>query len=396
MKHFDDAPVGERRWHFPWLSETAERQLFAVAPSGVAADSSVRTLGLGLGATLYVPAGRAKLVATLRQAASAGAVAAVICLEDSIGAADLEAAEANLSAELSDLPESTRAGLPMLFVRPRSPEHLVQVATRHRRAVDRFVGACLPKFTATNAGAWFAGLRSVEEIVGRPFLAMPILEGPEVLYLESRTDELVRVAAVLDQHRDRVVAVRIGGTDLCALLGLRRSIDETAYDIGPLRSCIADIVNVMGRAEGGFVISGPVCEYFEREPRLWKPQLRESLFVEGRVTSGRSGLRSSLIKQHLDGLIKEAVIDRANGLAGKTVIHPSHVLPVNSLAVPTYEEWTDATAISQSKAGVSASAFGNKMNETRPHASWAARVLERSQIFGVLAMGASFVDLLDA
>jgi len=139
-----------------------------------------------------------------------------------------------------------------------------------------------------------------------------------------------------------------------------------------------------------------VWEYFDREPRMWKPQLRESLFDDGSGTQVRMRLRSELIKQHLDGLIREAMADRANGLSGKTVIHPSHVLPVNALSVPSFEEWVDASAVVSGTAGVAASQFGNKMNEMGPHATWAARVIERAEVFGVLAEGASFVDLIDA
>lgn len=384
------------RWHFPWLSEAEEARLFSVPPMGVSPERSVRALGIGLGALIYIPARRANLVMALHQAAACGAVAAVACLEDSVATHELEAAEANLSAELSELSETTRANLPMLFVRPRTPEHLEQIALTLRSAAERIVGACLPKFNAAGAEAWFDSLRFVSEILGRPFLVMPILEGPEVLGIETRTAELLELKAVLGNHREEVVAVRIGGTDLCGLLGLRRSIGETIYDLAPLRSCIAHIVNVLGRADGGFVLSGPVWEYFEREPRMWKPQLRESLFDDGSGTQVRAELRSELIKLHLDGLIKEAVADRANGLTGKTVIHPSHVLPVNALAIPTYEEWVDATAVISASDGVSASRFGNKMNEMRPHAAWAARVLERADVFGVLAEGASFVDLIDA
>ncbi len=284
----------------------------------------------------------------------------------------------------------------MLFVRPRTPGHLVSLARKYRCAIDRVVGACLPKFRLADAEEWFASIARVGEAIGRPFLAMPILEGPEVLHVETRVKELLGVRAVLDAQRDVVVAVRIGATDLCGLLGLRRSLDETIYDLAPLASCIADIVNVFSRSDSNLVISGPVWEHFVREPRMWKPQLRESLFADGQGSTSRSSLRSGLIKQHLDGLIKETVSDRANGLIGKTVIHPSHLLPVNALAVPTYEEWTDACSIASRTSGVEASLFRNKMNEAGPHGSWADRVLERSETFGVLADGASFVDLIDA
>lgn len=384
------------REHFPWLTAQERDRLFHRPPGGVASDAPAGQLGAGLGATIYIPSGRPNLLAALRQAGECGAVAAVVCLEDSVATEDLLAAEQNLSVELVGADDRTRSQLPMLFVRPRTPRHLEELATKYRGAIDQITGACLPKFKAVDADEWFACVNRVADALGRPFLAMPILEGPEVLHAETRVTELLQVKAALQARRDAVVAVRIGATDLCGLLGLRRGLDETIYDLVPLASCIADIVNVFGRAEGRLAISGPVWEHFAREPSIWKPQLRESLFSSGSGSMNRSALRSDLIKQHLDGLIKETVSDRANGLAGKTVIHPSHVLPVNALAVPTHEEWADACSITARTSGVEPSRFGNKMNEAGPHSSWARGVLERAEIFGVLAEGASFVDIIDA
>ena len=89
--------------------------------------------------------------------------------------------------------------------------------------------------------------------------------------------------------------------------------------------------------------------------------------------------------------------DRANGLVGKTVIHPSHVRAVNALSVVTLEEYQDALSILRLAGnGASASSFGNKMNEPKPHRTWAERILARSRAFGVYAEGVSFVELLDA
>ena len=45
----------------------------------------------------------------------------------------------------------------------------------------------------------------------------------------------------------------------------------------------------------------------------------------------------------IDGLIREVQLDRANGLVGKTGIHPSHVAVVHALSVVSHEEYRDAT-----------------------------------------------------
>nr|WP_268760503.1 HpcH/HpaI aldolase/citrate lyase family protein [Protofrankia coriariae] len=91
------------------------------------------------------------------------------------------------------------------------------------------------------------------------------------------------------------------------------------------------------------------------------------------------------------------MLDKANGLLGKTVIHPSHVPAVHALHVATHEEYTDAMAIlADDTGGVRPSHYANKMNELRPHRTWAEGVLRRSRAFGVLREGHTFVDVLAA
>jgi citrate lyase beta subunit len=107
------------------------------------------------------------------------------------------------------------------------------------------------------------------------------------------------------------------------------------------------------------------------------------------------------VRQSLDGLIREIVLDKANGMVGKTVIHPSHAAAVHALSVVSHEEYCDAKAICEDYAGdggggVLRSVYMNKMNEVRPHLSWAERTLVRAEIFGVAAEGLGFVDFLDA
>ena len=105
-----------------------------------------------------------------------------------------------------------------------------------------------------------------------------------------------------------------------------------------------------------------------------------------------------MLAADLDGLIREVVLDRANGLVGKSVIHPSHVAAVNSLSVVSCEEYLDALDVlgTESAGGVASSAYRNKMNESKPHTAWARRTLLRSRVFGVAQEDVSFVDLLGA
>jgi len=85
-------------------------------------------------------------------------------------------------------------------------------------------------------------------------------------------------------------------------------------------------------------------------------------------------------------LISEVMLDKANGLIGKTVIHPDHILPVQALYVVTHEEYCDARDIlaNGGNGGVTKSVYKNKMNESKPHTFWAQRIMELSKIYGVL------------
>ncbi|RHA44315.1 HpcH/HpaI aldolase/citrate lyase family protein, partial [Cellulomonas rhizosphaerae] len=228
---------------------------------------------------------------------------------------------------------------------------------------------------------------------GRRLWGMPVIESPEMIHRETRDDQLLAVRGLLDKHRDSVLAVRTGATDLSGVYGIRRGRDLSIYDVRLVAEVLTDVVNVLGRADGtGFVVTGPVWEYYGGNERLFKPRLRQAPFL----ASDAEHLRTDLITQDLDGLIREVVLDAANGLTGKTVIHPSHVPVVHALSVVPHEEFVDASDILGRTAGASASAYRNKMNESRPHRAWAERVLTRAKVFGVAEADVGFVDLLGA
>jgi citrate lyase beta subunit len=371
--------------HFACLDEDVIRALFDRRPEPFTADSERQTVAVALGATLYMPGTRPALARDVERRSAAGVMSAVLCLEDSIADADLVAAEANVVEQVRLLAgRSTRADAPLLFVRVRSAEQISDLVERMGPASARLTGFVLPKFTAERGVAFLDHLTKAEEVAGVPLLAMPVLESAEVLYRERRTDCLQRIGDLLAEHRHRVLALRLGAADMSGLYGLRRQRDVNVYDVGLLRDVITDIVNVLGRADGsGFVITGPVWEHFDAPERLFKPRLRSTLFADD------AELRQQLLR--------EVVLDKANGLLGKTVIHPGHVAPVHALLVVSHEEYDDARAIVQAPGGgASSSPHGNKMNEAGPHRPWAQAVLRRAEVFGVSRAGQGVVDLLSA
>ncbi|MFG3110771.1 HpcH/HpaI aldolase/citrate lyase family protein [Streptomyces tendae] len=382
--------------HFGQIAPDVRKRLFHQEPCSFTADSPARLLSAALGATLYSPATRPNLADDILKQGGRGLVSMVLCLEDSIDDADVPVGEANLVRQLTDLAERSGDDVPLLFIRVRTPEQIPDLVRRLGPAVRLLSGFVLPKFTEERGIPFLEALTAAEATSGRRLFAMPVLESPDLLYRESRVQTLEGIFRAVDKYRDRVLALRLGVTDFCSSYGLRRGPDMTAYDVQIVASVIADVVNMLARADGtGFTVTGPVWEYFRVQERMFKPQLRQSPFLEGQAVE----LRQKLIEHSMDGLLREISLDRANGLLGKTCIHPSHVLPVHALSVVSHEEFSDAQDILRPErcgGGVMRSAYTNKMNEVKPHRAWAERTLLRAEIFGVANEDIGFVELLAA
>lgn len=326
-----------------------------------------------------------------------GLASMVICLEDSIADHEVDKAEKQLVAELNHLADALGKGylsqdeLPLIFVRIRSLDQLKHIAEAAGEALKVLTGIVIPKFEPV-AGKKILKFINQLNTTGDLLYAMPILETKKIIEKETRLEELLEIKAVVDEYRELILNVRIGATDFSGLYGIRRNADTTVYDIGVIRDCISDIVNVFLRFDSPYVVSGPVWEYFSSTQRILKPQLRQTPF-------GQEGLkwRTELIDRHMDGLIQEILMDIANGLTGKTIIHPSHIKTVHALNAVSYEEYIDAKNIleeAENHNGVRKSAFANKMNEIKPHYYWAQKILRKSQVYGVLQDGITNIDLL--
>ncbi|MEU9451644.1 HpcH/HpaI aldolase/citrate lyase family protein [Streptomyces sp. NPDC048277] len=384
--------------HFGHIAPDVRQRLFHQEPCAFTADSPARLLSAALGATLYSPATRPRLADDIVKQAGLGVVSMVLCLEDSIGDEDVPAGEENLVRQFADLAERERAGteLPLLFIRVREPEQIPDLVRRLGASVSLLSGFVFPKFTEERGIPFLQALDGASTRSGRRLFGMPVLETPELMYRETRVDALEGIARAVDKYRDKVLALRLGVTDFCSSYGLRRAPDMTAYDVQIIASVIADVVNMLGRADGtGFTVTGPVWEYFRVPERMFKPMLRSSPFLEGQAVE----LRERLIEHAMDGLLREISLDQANGLLGKTCIHPSHVIPVHALSVVSHEEFCDAQDILRPErggGGVLRSAYTNKMNEVKPHRAWAERTMLRAEVFGVANEDVGFVELLAA
>ena len=360
--------------HFGHLAETERERLFACPPEEVRRDDAPDRLAVALGATLYTPATHPNLAASLERCAQRGVLSTVLCLEDAVADRDVPAAEANLVTALHEHVARSSAGDggcagsrgPLVFVRARSADQVARVVDALGADVAALTGVVLPKVTAATAEPMLDAVARAGARAGHRLLAMPVLESAPVMHVETRPAELAGLAAVLARRRADVLAVRLGTTDLAGLYGLRRPRGLTAYDVAVLAHLIADVVNVLGRADGtGFVVSGPVWEHFGGD----------------------------------DAFGREVVLDLANGLLGKTVIHPGQAAVVHGAAVVGHEDFVDACdvlAMAAAGGGVAASRARASMNEARPHGAWARTVLARAAVFGVARPGVTAGDLADA
>ncbi|MDD9271225.1 HpcH/HpaI aldolase/citrate lyase family protein [Paenibacillus sp. GCM10023248] len=359
--------------YFNYLTPDEQKALFYLPPTSFDNHSSKEVLASSIGAALYMPATRPTIAENIAFGKVEGLVSAILDLEDAVGENEVHAAEESLIHQMSKLATFIELGIlnkenmPLLFVRVRSANQLNYLIERLEDDVALLTGFVFPKFTADNGETYFRILENYndEKSASSPALyGLPILESSAIIYKESRFQSLQSIKHILDTYKDLVLNVRIGATDFSSLFGLRRSPEMTIYDISPIRDCVADIINVFGRVDSSYVISGPVWEYFPHK-----------------------------------GLIREVMLDKENGLTGKTIIHPTHIKPVQSLYTVSHEEYTDAASIvanSNGDFGVIRSEYANKMNEIKPHLNWARKILLRSQIYGVLHEQQQYSGLLSS
>ncbi|PIE15011.1 MAG: ATP/GTP-binding protein [Rhodobacterales bacterium] len=349
-----------------------------------------------LGGTLYMPSTRQvvdKIVArTLPDMHSM-----VMCFEDAIAEADLPGGEQNVLAQLHYLADKIAAGaladenVPLIFLRVRNIEQFRRFGDRLTPAMANVLtGFVFPKFFSSNAHLYLDHLVGLNERFETRLYAMPILEGAAIAFRETRTQELHQLLEICRGYRDYILNIRVGGTDFSSFFGVRRGISSSVYDILPVRDALADILNFFGRAEEGYVVSAAVWEYF----LAYKRDDLEQVMQENLTRSLRN--MNPILNDAIDGLLREILLDKANGFVGKTVIHPSHLPYVNAMQAVTREEYEDAMQILGTSGGVIKSANNNKMNEINPHRSWATRISCLADAYGVIEDESCYLSLFRA
>ncbi len=310
-----------------------------------------------LGGLLYAPAVFSRAAKKITSGEIPCLTSAALCLEDAIRDEALPEAERELKAALHEIGCSGARDLPLIFVRIRSPKHMLHVHELLGEEEAVLTGYILPKFDLSNTEEYS------ELITGfnggnKKLYIMPILESRMIAAAAKRAEVLAGIKAALDKIRPMVLNVRVGGNDLSNLYGLRRPVNRSIYDIGVVRDILVNIINVFGEE---YVVSGAVWEYFGESGGEWEKGLRQELSL-----------------------------DRVNGFIGKTAVHPSQ-LPVifDSMKVSAsdYEDAKKILSWDDEKRGVGKSADGSRMNEVKCHGRWAEKILKLAKVYGIKAEG---------
>lgn len=316
-------------------------------------------LAYAVGAMLYCPALNRDVVSHILERKFEAPYSMTLCLEDSIADSAVEEAEEQLFRSLHALregigPEYSDRELPLIFIRVRSTEQLRRIGRRAAEYSQVVAGYTFPKFSTDCADEYIGLLEEWNRFADRRLYMMPILESEDMVNLCTRYDVLYECKRKLDQVREMVLNVRVGGNDFCKRFGVRRHCTETIYDIRIVSQIIMDISTIFSRE---YVVSGPVWEYFSGEDGLWS-----------------------------QGLLRETRLDMLNGLVGKTVIHPNQISVVNQCLRVSRKDYNDAAAIAgwqDGNMGVSKSGSGERMNEKKTHDVWADKVLTLAELYGV-------------
>ena len=365
---------------------------FVKAPMEFNKSTERDTLQYCLGATLYMPGTKDIREKVINH--ELPITSFVMCCEDAIKEEDLPAAEQNILDTMDYFADQIEAGritqddIPLIFMRVRNPEQFKSFAARiTKRQGDILTGFNFPKFNNKNALGVLRTLVETNARLGVTLYGMPILEGEEIAFRESRNQELLLLRNILEPYKELILNIRVGGTDMSSLFGVRRGINSTVFDIMTVRDALSDILNAFNRFND-YCVSAAVWEYF----RAYKDDDIDDVIKRNFHNALIKG--QDIVNPAIDGLLKEVLLDRANGFVGKTIIHPTHAKFVNAMFTVVEEEYNDAIQILNTSGGVIKSEGGGKMNEIGPHHRWAEKIVRRANVYGVVKNEDSVLNLV--
>ncbi len=280
-----------------------------------------------LGGSLYVPATHQDLLTIANGTRWPALRSVIFCTEDAVAENALEGALVHLEHCLTAMTATTAM---LRFVRVRNPAVLARLLAQP--GIEKLDGFVFPKLDINNADVYMDLLKNSK------YLCMPTLETRDVF----DTAKLIQLRDHLlgCHYEQRILALRIGGNDLLAILGIRRPRDRTIYRT-PLGHIIAQIVTVF--KPFGFQITAPVFEHLDCV-QLLQEELSE---------------------------------DIAHGLCGKTAIHPQQLPVIETAFQVTPTDLAAAQRILNDERAVFQ--FNGSMCEIATHRAWAHHIVARQK-----------------
>ena len=285
-----------------------------------------------LGASLYVPATHKDLQKIANSELQHHLRSVIFCTEDSVDKNDLKSALFNLGSVLQQMPYKSSLAR---FVRVRNP--YVMKLVLEMPGSEKLDGFVLPKATRFNFDSYF------QQVINTNHMLMPTLETIEVF--SAIEMQMFRECLDRPHVKNRILAIRIGGNDLLALLGIRRPRNMTIYKT-PLGPIIGNLVATF--RPYGFVLTAPVFEHLD----------------------------------NAELLLKEVQEDLAHGMVGKTAIHPSQVKLIEHHYRVEHNDLEAALRIIDKGSPPVFKMYGS-MCEVTTHSSWAHGIVNQAQVFGI-------------
>ncbi len=320
-------------------------------------------LQYAVGALLYAPADHEGMIDVIYHNRIPYLNSVAFCLEDTIQDNYLKQAENKLIEHMILLYDAMKKGilqqkkLPLIFIRIRTPEQMIDIFRRLKKCQKILTGFILPKFDSKNKEEYKKAVLLMNKESEAIKYVMPTLETDTILKKETRQSELEGIKKTLDSIKKYVLNVRVGGNDFCNIYGLRRNQNQSIYDILMMQDVLSDISATFLE---DYVVSGVVWEYFAGE--------------------------ADKTEQWKIGLQKELEKDKLNGFIGKTAIHPSQLSVIHKAYAVDSGDYEDAKAIlnwKQTTRAVAKSVKYARMNESKVHQKWAEKIMALYYIYGI-------------
>ena len=281
-----------------------------------------------LGATLFVPAIHKDLLQIVNGEKYPKLRSVVVDSEDGVDKKNLLSAIQSIKNLLLEL----KNGNCLVFIRPKNVDVLKQLLEFD--GISKIDGFILPKFSLSNAHEYL-------KTIGTNYAIMPSIEGEELF----NQQELFKLRDILLHYKEQVIIVRFGLEDMLRQLGMRRTCEQSIFDISATFSVLGNFIATFKSA--GFFVSGGVYPCFE----------------------------------DFKGFEKDVKRDMQEGLFSKTIIHPNQIDIINKFYQVTWEEFNEACEIY----GNSSAIFkqNGKMAERDTMTPYSKEIIKRAEVYGI-------------